>query len=58
MDLIAASFIRQPKDVLEIRNILGEKGKNIKIISKIESTEGLENVKAVLDVSDGIMVAR
>jgi pyruvate kinase len=58
VDLIAASFIRQPKDVLEIRNILGEKGKDIKIISKIESTEGLENVKAILDVSDGIMVAR
>jgi len=58
VDLIAASFIRSPDDVLEIRKILGEKGKNIKIVSKIESTEGLENFRKILDVSDGIMVAR
>jgi len=58
VDMIAASFIRSADDVREIRTILGEKGKHIKIISKIESTEGLENFKAIVDVSDGIMVAR
>lgn len=58
VDLIAASFIRSPDDVVQIRAILGEKGKNIKIISKIESTEGLENFDKILAVSDGIMVAR
>jgi len=58
VDLIAASFIRSPDDVYEIRGILGEKGKTIKIISKIESTEGLENFDKILVASDGIMVAR
>jgi pyruvate kinase len=58
VDMIAASFIRSPDDVIEIRKILGDAGKHIKIISKIESTEGLENFDQILNVSDGIMVAR
>jgi len=58
VDMIAASFIQCANDVREIRNILGEKGKHIKIISKIESTEGLENLKEIVAISDGIMVAR
>jgi len=58
VDVVAASFIRSPNDVKEIRKILGERGRDIKIISKIESTEGLENFDAILHESDGIMVAR
>jgi pyruvate kinase len=56
VDFIAASFIRKASDVLEIRGLLAESG--IKIISKIENQEGLENFDAILAVSDGIMVAR
>jgi pyruvate kinase len=56
VDFIAASFIRKAADVLEIRKLI--EGSNIKIISKIENQEGLENFDDILAVSDGIMVAR
>ena len=59
MDFIAASFIRKAQDVLDIRKILEEEGDyDIKIISKIESKEGLENLDEIIEASDGIMVAR
>jgi len=58
IDFIAASFINRASDVELIRNIPGVKEKNIKIISKIETQHGIDNFKAILDVSDGIMVAR
>jgi len=58
VDFIAASFVRKASDVTKIKEVLGEQGKNIKIISKIENLEGLENYDAILDVTDGVMVAR
>jgi pyruvate kinase len=58
VDSIAASFVRSASDVKQIREVLGEAGKDIKIISKIESTEGIENFNEILEASDGIMVAR
>ena len=59
VDYIAASFVRSAEDVLAIRKILEENGgSEIKIISKIESTQGIDNFEKILDVSDGIMVAR
>jgi len=59
VDFIAASFIRKALDVTTIRKVLSQsKGSNIKIISKIESQEGLDNFDEILSVSDGIMVAR
>ena len=58
-DYIAASFIRKPEDVVEIRKVLKEfGGEDIKIISKIENREGVDNFDEILKVSDGIMVAR
>ena len=60
VDYIAASFVRRKEDVLEIRKLLKEydtSGK-IKIISKIENTEGIAKMDEIIDVSDGIMVAR
>ena len=58
-DFIAASFIRKPQDVIDMREYLDSCGKNsIKIISKIENQEGLDNFDEILKVTDGIMVAR
>ncbi|UWE04474.1 pyruvate kinase [Laceyella sacchari] len=58
VDFIAASFVRKPQDVLEIREILEEHGADIQIISKIENQEGIDNLDGILEVSDGLMVAR
>ncbi len=58
-DFIAASFVRRASDVEEIRKLLNENGgEHIKIISKIESQEGIDNFEEILELSDGIMVAR
>ncbi|MCP5469214.1 MAG: pyruvate kinase [Chlamydiales bacterium] len=59
VDIIAASFIRTSDDVIAIRKLIEmEERPDINIISKIESREGVRNFDSILDVSDGIMVAR
>ena len=59
IDLIAASFVRKKEDVYDIRKVLEDHGgEDIKIISKIESQEGVDNIEEVIEASDGIMVAR
>ena len=58
-NFIAASFIRKPEDVLEIKKLLKSiNGEHVKVISKIENQEGLDNFDKILEVTDGIMVAR
>jgi len=58
VDFIAASFVRKASDVHRIREVLGDGGRHIKIISKIENLEGLENYADILEATDGVMVAR
>ncbi|MFH0993140.1 MAG: pyruvate kinase, partial [bacterium] len=59
VDMIAASFVRRPEDILAIRAILKEIDKeDVEMIAKIENQEGVDNLDAILAVSDGVMVAR
>ncbi|MBS7297798.1 MAG: pyruvate kinase [Eubacteriales bacterium] len=59
VDFIAASFVRTAEDVLQIRNLLEEhSASDIRIISKIENSEGVNNIDDIIKVSNGIMVAR
>jgi len=58
VDMIFASFIRDGDGVRQIRKVLGEKGKDIKIISKVENQQGVKNIDEIIAESDGIMVAR
>lgn len=59
IDFIAASFVRKASDVLEIREILERhNASHIQIIAKIENQEGVDNLDEILEVSDGLMVAR
>ena len=58
VDFIALSFVRSPEDVSQLRKILDKKKSKIKIISKIENGEGLDNIHEITKASDAIMVAR
>ncbi|WP_297522369.1 pyruvate kinase [uncultured Clostridium sp.] len=59
VNLVAASFIRKAEDVIAIREVLkANGGEDIQIFSKIENQEGVDNIDSIIEVSDGIMVAR
>ena len=58
VDYIALSFVRKSADVVELKNYLKKNGVDIPVIAKIEKPEALTNLEAILEESDGIMVAR
>ena len=59
VDYIAASFVRRKQDVLDLRKLLDDNGgSEIKIIAKIENTEGVKNMDDIIETADGVMVAR
>jgi pyruvate kinase len=58
VDWIALSFVRNPQDVLEIKEIIASAGKQVPVIVKIEKHEAIEQMEAILSLSDGVMVAR
>jgi len=62
VDFIALSFVREAKDILELRSLMeitnAKKARTMKVIAKIEDQQGLRNLEEIIKVSDGIMVAR
>ncbi len=58
VDFIAASFIRKASDVNDVKKVIEGEGANIPVIAKIESREGIDNISDIIDVADGIMIAR
>lgn len=58
LDYVAASFVRTGKDILEIRKIIEREKSDMDIVAKIENAEGVENIEEILELADGVMVAR
>jgi len=58
VDFISVSYVESKQDILEVKELLSIKGRHIKIIAKIQNRKALENFQEILDVSDGIIIAR
>lgn len=58
VDWVALSFVRNPQDVLEIKELISSAGKSVPVIAKIEKHEAIEQMEAILTLCDGVMVAR
>ena len=58
VDWVALSFVRNPQDILEIKDLIAAAGKSIPVIAKIEKHEAIEQMEAILSLCDGVMVAR
>ena len=58
VDYIALSFVRKAGDIQQLKNLLRRQKADIGVIAKIEKPEALENIQAIIAVSDGIMIAR
>jgi len=58
VDWVALSFVRNPQDVLEIKELISRAGRQVPVIAKIEKHEAIEQMEAILSVCDGVMVAR
>ncbi|WP_204153812.1 pyruvate kinase [Leptolyngbya sp. CCY15150] len=58
VDWVALSFVRNPQDILEIKELISSAGKHVPVIAKIEKHEAIEQMEAILALCDGVMVAR
>ncbi|MBD0314824.1 MAG: pyruvate kinase, partial [Microcoleus sp. T3-bin5] len=58
VDWIALSFVRNPQDLIEIKELISSTGKSVPVVAKIEKHEAIEQMEAVLALCDGVMVAR
>ena len=58
VDWVALSFVRNPQDIIEIKELISSTGKNVPVVAKIEKHEAIEQMEAILSLCDGVMVAR
>ncbi|MBD2559683.1 MULTISPECIES: pyruvate kinase [Nostoc] len=58
VDWVALSFVRNPQDLIEIKELISSTGKQVPVVAKIEKHEAIEQMEAVLALCDGVMVAR
>jgi pyruvate kinase len=58
VDYIALSFVQRPNDIKELKNLIADLHADIPIIAKIEKPEALENINEIINLADGIMIAR
>lgn len=58
IDFVALSFVRRPEDLLETRQLMREMGREVPLVAKIEKLEALDNLSAVIEASDAVMIAR
>ena len=58
MEYLAVSFVKTAKDILEVRKLIQEHGSNMKVLAKIETKQAVDNISEIVDVVDGVMVAR
>lgn len=58
VDIIALSFVRNAQDIIDVKNIIEKNKKNVPVIAKIEKHEAIDNIREILEASDGLMVAR
>jgi pyruvate kinase len=58
VDWVALSFVRNPQDIIEIKELISSTGKHVPVVAKIEKHEAIEQMEAVLALCDGVMVAR
>jgi pyruvate kinase len=58
VDWIGLSFVRNADDITELKQIISRSGKSAKVIAKIEKPEAIENIDAIIEATDGVMVAR
>ncbi len=58
LDWVALSFVRRPKDIIDLKKIIKEKKSKVKVIAKVEMPEALKNIRDIIVESDGVMIAR
>ena len=58
MEYLAVSFVKTAKDILEVRKLIQEYGSSMRVLAKIETKQAVDNISEIVDVVDGVMVAR